>query len=180
MHQGDFARDIGQIKRLFHGGVSTADDRYRLIPIKETIAGGAGRYAFTHECLFRRQSQITGRCAGGNDQRVAGVFARIANQSQRPLVEFYGVNLVENHFGTEPGGVFFKSRHQIRPHDPVGIGWPVINVGGGHELTALRHPGNQHRIEVGAGGINRRGIAGGAGTQDQYSGVFAFGHDWSL
>jgi hypothetical protein len=44
----------------------------------------------------------------------------------------------------------------------IGIGWPVVDFSRGHQLTALRHTGNQNWLEVSAGGINGSGVTGGA------------------
>ena len=40
------------------------------------------------------------------------------------------------------------------------------------ELTALGEPGDQCRLEVGAGRVNRRGISGGTGTEDEQGEMF--------
>ena len=45
------------------------------------------------------------------------------------------------------------------------------------ELSALIDAGNQHGFEEGAGGVNRRRVAGGAGANDDNAGVLGGGHD---
>ena len=167
MHQRDLAGDVGQIQRLFDRGVAAADHGHRFVAIEETIAGGAGRDALTHESLFGGQANVLGGGAGGDDQRVAGVLALIADQPDRLLVEVGGVDVVKHHLGVETLGMLLETRHQVRPHHAVGIGRPVIDVGGGHQLAALGHAGDQHRIEVGACGIDGGGVAGRAGTEDE-------------
>jgi hypothetical protein len=74
--------------------------------------------------------------------------------------------MVENDFGLEAAGMGFKTRHQLGALDAIGIGRPVVHFGGGHQLAALGHAGDQHRLEIGAGGIDGGGVTGGAGTED--------------
>ena len=74
-------------------------------------------------------------------------------------------------FGVEALGVLLEALHQVRALHAVGIGRPVVDVGGGHQLAALGQAGDQHRLQIGAGGIDGGGIAGGAGTEDQEAGV---------
>ena len=85
VNHGDLIGDVGQVEGFLDRRVTAADHSHVLTLIKETIAGGAGGNPFAHECLFRIESQILGAGAGGNDQRIAGVAARVALQQKRPL-----------------------------------------------------------------------------------------------
>ena len=60
----------------------------------------------------------------------------------------------------------------------VGFGGPVVHFGGVHELAALGHAGNQHGFEIGAGGVNGGGVAGGAGAEDENAGVSSGYEKW--
>jgi len=148
-----------------------------LAPEEGAVAGGAGGHALAHQLLFRGQPQVAGAGAGGDDQRVAGVFAGIADQLHRLFGEFGGVDVVEDDLGAEAGGMFLKARHQVRALHAVGIGRPVIHISGGHQLAALGHAGDDDRLQVGACGIDGGGIAGRAGTEDEQFDV-AGGHAW--
>jgi hypothetical protein len=66
--------------------------------------------------------------------------------------------MVEHHFGTKPLGVLQKTLHEIRPLHAISIGWPVIDLSGRHELPALRHAGDKHRIEIGARCVDSGGV----------------------
>lgn len=83
----NFGGDVGQIQRFFHGGIATADYRNFLIAIEETVTGGAGGNAFAFEGVFRRHAQVTGGRAGGDDQRIAGVFTTVAKQAERTVLQ---------------------------------------------------------------------------------------------
>ncbi len=46
VHHGDMGSDVGQIYRLFHGGVAAADDGDFLSFKEESVTGGAAGHAF--------------------------------------------------------------------------------------------------------------------------------------
>ena len=175
MDDGDVARDVGQVERLLDRGVPAADDHDVLAAVEETVAGGAGRHALAHELLLRGQPEVARRCAGGDDQRVAGVLAVVADEAQRAGGEVDGVDVVEDHRRVEPLGVRLEPGHQVRSHDAVGVGRPVVDLGRGHQLAALRETGDQHRLEVRTRGVYCRGVTGGTGSQDQQAGMLG-GH----
>ena len=101
MHHRHVAGDVGEIQRFFERGVTAAYYGNFLPFVEKPVAGGAARYAFAHEFFFRRQAQVHGGCAGGDDQCVTGVGGIVADQGNRRLFELGGVNLVENDFGVE-------------------------------------------------------------------------------
>jgi hypothetical protein len=83
--------------------------------------------------------------------------------------------MIEDNFGIEAFGMLEESLHELRTLYAISVGGPVIYVGGGHELATLGKPGDKHGFEVGAGGVDRRTVAGRPGTQDENTAVF-----WSL
>jgi len=105
MNQVNFRGDIGQIQRFLYGRVAAADDRDLLVTIKESIASCAGGNAFAFKCFFRRQPQIT--CGGtrGDDQGVAGVLIAVAEQAERTGLQVDAVDVVEDDFRIELGGM---------------------------------------------------------------------------
>jgi hypothetical protein len=82
MNQGDVAGDVGQIQRFFDGCIAAANDGDRFVAVKETIASGAGGNALAGKFFFRGQAEILGRGAGGNNQRIAGIGAGVADQRE--------------------------------------------------------------------------------------------------
>jgi hypothetical protein len=147
-----------------------------LVLVEEAVAGGATRDAAAHEGLFARQAQVLGRGAGGDDQRVAGVAAGVAGEGERAPGKIDGVDMVEHDLRLEALGMFEEALHQLRPLHALGVGRPVIDIGGGHQLPALGQAGDQHRLQVGTRRIDRGGVAGGAGAEDQDLGVSGGGH----
>jgi hypothetical protein len=67
--------------------------------------------------------------------------------------------------------VFLKALHQVGAHHAVDVGRPVVDVGRRHQLAALCHAGDQHRLEVGSRGVHRGGVASRSGAEDQDVGV---------
>ena len=57
--------------------------------------------------------------------------------------------------------------HQIRSLHAVLVSRPVVHAGCAHQLATLLQTGDQGRVKVGAGGINRGGIAGRSGAENQ-------------
>ena len=176
MDQRDLLRDVRQVQRFFDRGIAAADDGDVLPLVEETVAGGTARHAAAHEGLLGRQPEVHRAGAGGNDQSVTRVLTAVADQAERPLGELRGVDVVEHDLGVEALGVREETRHQIGALDAVVVSGPVVDLGGRHQLAPLRKTGDQHRLEVGAGGVDGRGVARRAGSEDQDAGVFCGGH----
>jgi len=166
VHQRDAVGDVGQIQGFFHGGVAAADHRDVLAAVEEPVAGRAAGHTAPHEGFLGRQAEILRRGTGTDDQRVAAVAARIAGQQERFLLQFGGVDVIEDDLRVETLGMLLEALHQFRALHAVRVGRPVVHLGGGHQLPALRHAGDQHRIEVGACGIHGGGVSGGTGAED--------------
>ena len=171
VNQGDFRANVRQIQRLFQRRIAAADHCHFLAAIEKTVAGGAGGNAPPLKGGLRRQTQIFCRSAGGDNQRIAGIDAAVAAETEGAHVQFGGVDVVVDQLRVKAFGMALQARHQIWPLHAVGVPRPVIDFGGSHQLPALRHAGNQHRREIGARGIDGGGIPGRAGAKNQQTGV---------
>mmetsp|Transcript_42323 Transcript_42323/g.99391 ORF Transcript_42323/g.99391 Transcript_42323/m.99391 type:complete len:275 (-) Transcript_42323:708-1532(-) len=171
-------RDVGQVERLLDRGVAAADHAHLLAAVEEAIAGGAATDAAAHEGLLGLQAQVLGRGTGRDDQRVTGVDAAVAGQGERALREVDRVDVIEHDLRLEALGVLLEALHQLRALHAHHVGRPVVDFGGRHQLAALGHAGDQRGLQVGAGGIDRRGVAGRAGAEDEQSVVLGgWGHE---
>ena len=60
--------------------------------------------------------------------------------------------------------------HQIGAQDPIGEAGEILHIGGGHQLATGDAAGlearDQQGAEVGPGGIDGGGVAGGPGAND--------------
>ena len=160
MYDRNVLSDIRQVQRFFDGCVATAYDDDVLPLVEKSVACRACRHAFAHERLLGRQSQIFGRRAGRDDQRIARVLAAVAAECERPRPQIDAMNVIEDRFGRESLGVLLKSHHQIGAHDAIRVGRPIIDVGRRHQLAPLRDAGDQHRLKIRTRGVDRSGVAG--------------------
>ena len=160
--------------------VAAADDDHVLAAIEEAVAGGAGRNAKALKCCSLGDAQPFGLGAGGDDQRIGGVFgAAIGLQPERPHVEVDLGDDVVDDLGADMLGLLQHLLHQPRTLDRVGEARIVLDIGGDHQLAALLQAGDQHRLQHGARRIDRGGIAGRAGADDENRHVSG-GHGRSL
>ncbi len=176
MNECDAPRDAGQIDRFFHGGVAAADDAHVLVAVEKAVAGGAGGHAPSLERFFRGQPEVARRGTGGDDEGVAGVAAGIAREPEGALREVGGADVVAHEARSKARGVRFQARHQVGAEHALRVARPVVHLGSGHQLAAFFQTGKQHGREVGAGGVDGGGVAGGAGAEDEDAGVLG-GHD---
>src|SRR5690554_1372172 len=110
MHQSDFTGYVAKIERFLHRGVAAADHSDRLLPIEEAVTGRAGADAVAHVLLFRGETQVLGRSAGSDDQRVAAVFATAA-EAKGSLTQVCLLDMIKNYFCIKPFGVFSHPFH---------------------------------------------------------------------
>ena len=82
----DFGAEVCQIGGLLAGSVPASDHCNDFLPVEESVAGGAGRYAEPLEFLLRRKSKIFGHGSCSNDDglRLDDIPLFIL-QSERPL-----------------------------------------------------------------------------------------------
>jgi hypothetical protein len=53
------------------------------------------------------------------------------------------MDVIEYDFGIESFGMLQKPLHQLWPLNAVNVGGPVVNFGCCHQLTTLRHTGDE-------------------------------------
>src|SRR5690606_32595407 len=174
------AGDAGQVQRFLSSGVPSAANDHVLVAVGEAAAAGAGGDAAALGLLLRLDAQVLGGGTGGDDQGVAGVFGAVADQPEGALRQVGGVDVVEDHLGVEALGMRLHARHEVRTHQAMGVARPVVHLGGRHQLAALLQAGDHHGPEVGAGGVDGGGPAGGAGTEDEQARVLGGGHVYSF
>jgi hypothetical protein len=126
--------------------------------------------------LLGADAEVLRGCAGRDDERVAGVFAAVALEAERPLREVGAVDVVEHHLGVEAFGVLGHATHEVGALQALDVAGPVVDVGRRHELAALGEAGDEGRLEVRASGVYRCGVAGRAGTENDQSRVLGSAH----
>ncbi len=162
MHHRDVPGDVGKIERFLDRGIATADHRHVLPLVKKPVAGGAAGDAAPHEFLLGGQAQVHCGRTGGDDERIGGVRALVADHRDGRILESRRVNVVEDDLGAETLHMLLEALHQLRPLNARRVRGPIIHIGGCHQLAALSEAGNQYRFQVGARSIYSRSVAGGA------------------
>ena len=165
--QVHFLGDVAEVESFFDSGVAATHHAHRVTAVEKAVAGGAATHALAHEGGLAGQAQVLGTGASGDDQSVAAVGARIADQSKRALAEVDRVNVVEDDLRVESFGVLKETLHQLRALDAGHVGGPVVDIGGRHQLPALCNAGDEHGLEVGARGVQRCRVAGRARAEDE-------------
>ena len=181
MHDRDLAGEVRQEQRFLDGGIAAADHQDFLAAIEKTVAGGASGYAIAAELLLRRQIEPARLRAGRQDQAVGQIgVAGIADERNGRGAEIDLVHMVGDDFGSDMGGLLLHLLHEPRALDDVGKARIVLDIGRNGELAARLHALDQDRIEHGACGVDRRGIASRAGTDDHKFGVGGIAHRSSV
>ena len=176
VHQDDLVGNIRQVQGLLDGRVAAADHGHFAAPVEEAVAGRTGRNTAALVGLLGGQAQVLGAGAGRDHDGIGRVHARIAFQAKRALAEVGRVDVVEHDFRVEALGVLQHVLHQFRALELGVAARPVLDLGGRGQLAALFHARYDHGAKVGAGAVDRRGIARGARSHDQQPAVLGFAH----
>ena len=81
------------------------------------------------------------------------------------------MDVIEHQLCLEALGMRLKALHQVGPLHALGVGRPVVDIRGGHQLAALGHAGHQQRLQIGARRIDGGGVTRRAGAEDEDFGV---------
>jgi hypothetical protein len=166
--QRDLGGDVGEVERLLHRRVATADDDDLLAAEEEAVARGAGRDAEALEGLLGGQAEPFRLGARGDDQRVAAVgVAAVAGQAEGPLRQVDGADVIVDDARADMLGLQAHLLHQPGPLDGFGEARVILDLRRDGELATLLKTGDQNRLQHGTGRIDGRGVACRAGAQDE-------------
>ena len=169
---------VREVERLLDRGVAAADHDHFLAAEEEAVAGRAGRNAAAAEGLLGRQAEPFRRGAGRDDQCVRLIaVAGIADADERPARQVDLDDGVEEQLRADMLGLLLHLLHQPGALDDVGEARIVLDIGGDGELAARLDALHQHGLQAGAGGIDRRRVAGRARAQDQNLAAMSCCHD---
>ena len=174
MDQRHLLAHLRQVERLLDRGVAAADDGHALAAEEEPVAGGAGRDAGAGEVPLAVQAQPARLGTGGDDQGVGGVgAAAVEPDPERPGGQVDAGDEVEQQLGAAVRRLLRHLLHQPGALDDLGEARIVLDVGGDRHLAARLQALDDDRRQIGAGGVDRRRQAGGAGADDQHLDVSA-------
>ena len=92
--------------------------------------------------------------------------AAVAGQPERPPRKIELGDEIDDDLGADMVGLLLHLLHQPGALDDVGEAGIVLDLGGDGELAAGLDARDQHRLQHGAGGIDRGGVTGRPGTDD--------------
>ena len=163
--------DVREIERLLDRGVAAADHAHLLAAIEEAVAGRAAAHAAAHEGLLRGRPRYLAEAPVAMTSASQVYCAESPFSRNGRLAQLDLVDVIEDDLGVEALGVLEEALHEVGAHDAVDVGGPVVDVGGRHQLAALRDAGDQHRLQVGARRVDRGRVAGRPGAEDENAGV---------
>ena len=177
MHDGHARREIGEEQRFLDRGVTAADHDDVLSAIEEAVARRAGRDAAAHKCLLGRQAEPS-RLRAGREHHGFGEIHRagIQRQPERPLRAVERGHDVGDDLRADMRRLLLHLLHQPGALDDVGETRIVLDVGGDGELAARLDALDQHRFEHCACRIDRSGITGRTGSNNDEFGMDRRGH----
>ena len=155
-----------------------ADNRDRLAAEEKAVAGRAGRDPGAAEQLLGGQAKPARLRPRGKDQRVGSVDGpAIAFRDEGPLAEIEPGDHVIDELGADMPGLLRHLLHQPRALDRFGEAGVVLDLGRDGELAAGLHSLDEKGRQTGAGGIDRRGVAGRPAAQDQHTAMDGLRHE---
>ena len=168
---------VGQEQRFLDRGIAAADHDHFLAAVEEAVAGRAGRDAKALELFFGSDAEPARLRAGGEDHGFRQIdVAAIAGQAERPLRQFELVDEIGDDLGADMRRLLLHLLHQPGALDDVGEARIVFHVGGDGELSAGLDALDQYRLQHRARRVDRRGVTGGAGTDNDDLGMDRRGH----
>ena len=161
---------LGELRdedRVLHRRVAAADHGDVLVLEEGAVADSAGGDAAAAELHLAGDAEPLGLRPHGEDHGPGAVDV---------LADLDGVDVavgqldlggvVGDEAGAEALGLGPELVHHLRPHDALGIARVVLDVGRVLELAAPLEALDDQRLELGAGGIERRRVAGGPAADD--------------
>ena len=169
--------EVRQVERLLHRRVAAADHGDVLAAEEEPVAGGAGGHAEARQLPLARDAEPARLGAGRDHHGVAEIgVARIAHGAERPRGEVHARHHVLHHLGADMARLGAELLHEPGPLHRLGEARVVLHIGGDGELPARLQPRDEDRLQPCARGVDRRGVAGGAGADDQEARAMRGGH----
>ena len=152
----DFGSELGEEGGFFTSGVAAADDGDGDVAVEGTVAGRAGGEAVTDEFFFVGHAEVARACAGRDDDGLGFPLLGVAFEGEVIGAVFLDRS-DERVFGagTEFFGLGLHFHHELGTHDAVGKAGVVLDLGGRRELATGLGAGNDERVELGAGRVNR-------------------------
>ena len=133
---------------------------------ERAVAGGAVRDAAAVQRALGLEPELARARAGGDDHGLRAVLVVADPDPERALGEVDPRHVVGQELGAEALGLGAEVGHHLRAHDAVGVAGVVLDVARDHQLAAPVEALDHERLQVGARGVERGRVAGGAAADD--------------
>ena len=163
---------MAQVVGLLTGRVATAHDSHDLLAVEEAVAGRAGRYALP--CILRLvgQAQVLGCGTRGHDDGVSRqLLAAVQGDEEGALAHVDACHEARLHLRAQVDGLLAHVVHQLEAVNALGEAGEILDGGRLGQLSAHLQALDEQAVDGGAHQINRCGISGRAGTDNQTLGV---------
>src|SRR3954447_15305905 len=158
--------EAGEEGGLLHRGVAAADDHDVLVAEEEAVTGRTGRHAAAEQPLLVVQAEVPvlGARRHDHDVRAEHLAADLHDLRADGQVDLRDVPRLQ--LGAELLGLVAHVVHELRALDALREAGEVLHLGGGHQRAAELRTLEHQRVEVGAGGVDGRGVSGRARPDD--------------
>ena len=167
MHDRDATCELAQEGGFLERRVATTHDCDVLVTEEESVTRRTSGYAVAEQSSLVLEPQVAVlRTRRENHRaRVEDLVADVDHLDGSGEVDLGDV--IGHQLGAEAGRLLAQALHQLWAHDPVGKPGEVLDFSGRHQRAAGRGRTFEHqRVQVGARRIERRGVTGRAGSDD--------------
>ena len=167
MHDRELVGELGDEDRVLHRRVAAADHGDVLALEEGAVADAAGRDAEALKLHLAGDAEPLGLGAHGEDHG-AGAVGVLADDDLVDVAvgQLQLGDVVGDEAGAEALRLLAEVIHHLRPHHALGVAGIVLDVGRVLELAAPLEALDHERLQLGAGGVESSGIAGGAAADD--------------
>jgi hypothetical protein len=171
---------LGQERGLLHRRVAAADHGDGLVAEdgRGAVADGAGGDALVPEALLligAGEGEAARNGAGGDDHGLGLDLLLLGEDLEGALGEVHALHGLGEYLRAHAQALLAHAVGEIHAQDALREAGEVLHVGGGGQLAARRDAVGQealeeHRRQLGARGVDRGRVRGGAGADDAHLG----------
>ena len=161
-------REAREERGLLDGGVAATDHDDVLVAEEEAVARRAPGDTATGQPLLVLQAQLLVGGTGGQDDGARALDVALRRRDDLDVTfELHAHDVVVADLGAEALGLRAHVLHEVGAHDAVAEAREILYLGGVHQRATCGHAAGDHQgLEVGARGVDGRGVARGARADD--------------
>ena len=166
MNDGHALGESRQENRFLERGVTAADHGDVLLPEEESVTGRAPGHAPAGQALFIGHAQRPISRTHRENDRSGLVAVAIGGDGLDPASQVDCGDIGGDQFGPKMLGLLAQRLHQLRALNSFSETRKVLDHRGPHESATVLGAFEHQRVEVGARGVDRRGVPRRSRTDD--------------